>query len=187
MKGIMKIVAGVIISAAALALAPTASATPLYNEATVDKFITVINMEAARYGQGHVPVYVDYLSGNVIAMTQGGAVTLDATYAAMTPEVFDYYMSIDFASGHTPGGCNGIAAVAIHEFAHVIDQRGGSFTRAELTSYVNAGQIGYDMHGYAFNSNGTINPGEAVAVSFQAVECGSATPTETSIYNLLVS
>ena len=67
-----------------------------------------------------------------------------------------------------------------------MDQRQGSVNTAIVRRAATNGQVGYDLHGYAFE-DGDINPGEAVAVSFQAHECGSATPTEERIYNLLIS
>jgi hypothetical protein len=170
----------------ATVLAPTASAAVI-NQDSVAQFIATVNYESDRYGTGPVRVYVaDLGDDTVIAQTQYGAITVNASYAALSPEEFNASMSGDFASGYEPGGCGGIQAVAIHEFGHVIDQRNGAVTSRIVAQAVNAGQVGNDLHGYAFEG-GRINPGEAVAVSFQAVECGSATPTERSIYNLLVS
>ena len=83
-------------------------------------------------------------------------------------------------------GCDGISATAIHEMGHVIDGRRGMLARRAVAVAVANGQIGSDLHGYAYE-NGSVKPGEAVAVSFQAVECGSATATEQAIYNVLVS
>ena len=170
-----------------VALAPAASAAEV-NSDTVTQFVAMVNYEAARYGMSPVSVYVNDLGDDtIVAGTQYGAITLNARYAAMTPEQFEADMADDFATGYEPGGCGAIQAVAIHEFGHVIDQRSGAVTRWVVAQAADAGRVGSDLHGYAFDENGNIAAGEAVAVSFQAVECGSATATEVSIYNVLVS
>jgi hypothetical protein len=172
---------------ASVTLAPTASATPYYDEDTVAQFVAAVNSEAARYNTGHVPVYVDYLPDNlVMAQTDGnGVITINSQWAALPPERFNALVAEDVAAGYQPGGCAGIQAVAIHEMGHVIDRLGGRAARSAVSAH--AYEIdGNDLHGYAFDG-GSLNPGEAVAVSFQAVECGSATNIERHVYDVLVS
>lgn len=184
MKRIIALVVTAI--ASALMLAPTASAS--YNTETVSQFVSMVNAEVAKYGTGPVSVYVDYLGTEIIAETgYDGTITLNASYAAMSPEQFNEYVADDVASGWMPGGCYGAYAVAIHEMGHIIDNRTGLLARYAVIDAANNGTIGYDMHGYAFDSYGRVNPIEAVAVSFQAAECGTATPTESAIYNALMN
>jgi len=186
-----------VVAAAALAIPATISTSAtasasVYNEDTVAQFIAAIDREEARYGTGHVPVYVQEMNGaddyNAIAATySNGSIVINARYAAMTPEQFNAAVEEDVAAGYQPGGCSGIWDVAIHEMGHVIDNRHGRVARYTLAQAAAAGRVSSNMHGYAFNKDGSVNPGEAIAVSFQAVECGSATMTEQRIYNLLVS
>ena len=175
------------VAAAGTAAAPHASAAAV-NDETVSQFVETVNREADRYGLGYVSVTVaDLGDDTIIAGTQYGAITLNLSWAVLPPEQFNALVAEDIAVGYEPGGCAGIQAVAVHEVGHVIDQRDGAVARKSVAIAASYGQVGYDLHGYAFDEYGAINPGEAVAVSFQAVECGSATPTEVSIYNVLVS
>jgi hypothetical protein len=170
----------------ATVLAPTASAAAVINQDTVAQFIATVNYESDRYGTGYVSVRVGEMDDpRAIAETDGYTITLNTSYAVMSPEQFNANIAEDIATGYQPGGCAGIQAVAIHEMGHVVDEHTGRFAYRSVAA-ASPAQVGYNLHGYAFE-NGKINPGEAVAVSFQAVECGSATPTERSIYNLLVS
>lgn len=166
-------------------LTPTAQAAA--DQDTVAQFVAAVNAEADRWGLSPIQVSVANLGDDsIVAGTQYGVITLNLPYANLSPDQFNASVEDDIAAGYQPGGCGGIQAVAIHEVAHVIDQRNGAYARQVLTRAVAAGQVGTDLHGYAFE-NGVINPGEAIAVSFQATECGSATATERRIYNLLVS
>ena len=174
------------IGLAPLALAPSASASG-YDQDTVGQFVDTVNAEANRFGTGHVPVYVEYIAdSDIIAQSNGSAITFNSQWAALSPYRFNASMAEDVASGFTPGGCGGIQGVAIHEMGHVIDRMGGRAARQAVSQANATGQLGYDLHGYAFDG-GSLNAGEAVAVSFQAVECGSATSTERQIYDLMFS
>jgi hypothetical protein len=152
----------------------------------VGQFVTAVNQESARYSTGPVSVYVDYISDErVIAQTNGQVITLNSQWAALSPSQFNASIADDIASGFTPGGCGGIQATAIHEMGHVIDRLGGRAARRVVSA--SASNIGTsDLHGYAFDE-GSLNVGEAVAISFQAVECGSATFTEQQIYDVMFS
>lgn len=167
---------------AALAVAPTAAA----DTSTVALFTYMVQAEAKKYGTGPIPVYVEYITDSTtIAQTDNNGITLNASWARMSPAEFNARIAEDVRVGFTPGGCAGIQATAIHEFGHVLDRRGG---RAALQAVAaSSNRIGRDdLHSYAFDGE-KLSPGEAVAISFQAVECGSATPVEQAIYKVLVS
>ena len=175
------VIAGVTITSA-LVLAPPASAAEI-NVDTVNQFLAAVQYEAEKYGTGYVSVSTGYFEDDdTIAMTSGydDHITLNALWAALPPERFNALMIDDVATGYQPGGCTGIAAVAIHEMGHVIDRRTGMNTRLAVA------EAGYAQIAPYVHSYGQDSPGEAVAVSFQAAECGSATPTEMSIYNVLM-
>ena len=170
---------------AAMALAPSASAAS--DPDTVMQFSAAVNAEAARFGVAPVQVRIGILGDpNTIAETDGYAtITLNSNWASASPDEFNALIAEDVASGFQPGGCVGIQAIAIHEVGHIVDRAHGLITRQAVSRAAYSGQIG-SMHGYAY-AGGRVNPAEAVAVSFQAAECGSATPTERAIYNVLVS
>jgi hypothetical protein len=179
--------AGLAVLALSTALAPAASAE--VNRDTVALFTAWVNYEADRYGTGPVQVVVQHLDEPlaVAGTDRNGVISLNTDWAVLSPEQFHAELADDMAAGYQPGGCSGIQAAAIHEMGHVIDRRRGQIARMTVTRSDALGQVGHDLHGYAFDENGNLEPGEAVAVSFQAVECGSATPTEQRIYNLLVN
>ena len=165
---------------------PIASAAS-YNQDTLAQFRATVNDVSNRYGTGPVRITIAELGDNeAIAEARYGEITLDASWAMMSPSEFYANTADDFATGYQPAGCGGIQSVAIHEMGHVIDGSRGMVARRAVALAAANGRLGSDLHGYAYEY-GSVKPGEAVAVSFQAVECGSATATEQAIYNVLVN
>lgn len=176
-----------IVALALVGLAPTAQADTGYNRDTVAQFIATVNATAAKYGTGPVAVYVDNIGATEnIAQTTEVGITINSYWAAVSPASFNAAIAEDVRVGYTPGGCPGIQATAIHEVGHILDRRSGQRARKALGAAINKGKInGDELHTYALEG-GKISPGEAVAISFQAVECGTATSVEQDIYKLLI-
>jgi hypothetical protein len=95
---------------------------------------------------------------------------------------------VDIAAGFHNGGCGPIETIAIHESAHIIDQRRGYLPRQRLANAAANDDVSTlpMLAGYSFTDLGELNPGEALAEAFQAYECGTADPVEVQMYNLLV-
>jgi hypothetical protein len=169
-----------------LVVTPVAHADS-YNRETVAQFIATVNATAAKYGTGAIAVRVEHFDdGTTLAQTTDSGIVINSTWAAVSPAQFNAAIAEDVRRRYTPGGCAGIQATAIHEVGHILDRRSGQVARRAVGVAANKGKINNDeLHTYALEG-GKLSPGEAVAISFQAVECGSATSTEKNIYNLLV-
>jgi hypothetical protein len=86
------------------------------------------------------------------------------------------------------GGCAPIRSTAIHEVGHIMEVRDGYKAREVLNAAAGRGEILNDgLDPRSFEADGTLAENEALAYAFQAVECGSATPNERKIYDILVS
>jgi hypothetical protein len=176
------VVAGLALAVAAGFSAPLASAE---NPDTVNQFTAAVNETAAKYGIGPVEVRVTPLrSGQDRGVAEAyylEYIALSPEWAAKTPEQF----AADMNPGH-PEGCPVVRGVGIHEVGHMIIHRGTGGKHDAIKAAIQSGQIPRgEIHSPALTPDGTdIYIPEAAAVSFHAVECGSATPMEQQIYDL---
>ena len=179
-------------TAAGLVLAPNASAV---NQETVDLFTATVNEYANKYGTGPIPVEVGPPLGDasgtdtVAQADRGRAIVLNETYANLSPQEFAAKLSANIANGFNPGGCDGgVRMAAIHEVGHIIDQRkvlAGNNRRNPAAEAV--GEISQDAIHPAARQGDKIYAPELMGVAFGAAECGTATPTEQKIHDILVS
>lgn len=177
----------VAVVAVGLAHTPVAHAV---NSATAARFSAVVNEMTVKYRLAPTPVLTDMPmdAPDWVVQTRGDAsrIELSARYGAMTPSQVDAAMAHNIG-GYHPGGCSALRMLAIHEVGHVIDIRRNRKPRMVVGSAVKSGKISDDLHGAAFNADGSVNPAEALATALAAVECGTATPTEHALYRILVS
>lgn len=156
------------------------------NRATMQEFVDVVGALEEKYGTGPIVIDTGYLGGpTVYAGADNAGITVNKWTSTSTPAQINAAVASDVASGYHNGGCDGVATIAVHETAHVIDQRRGFIGRARLAK--NAATMTGEIAGYSFNSDGSLNPAEAVAEAFQAVECGSASAVDYEIYRMLVN
>lgn len=176
-------VTAVAVVAVGLAQSPLAQAA---DRATAARFTAAVNEMVAKYHLTPIRVSVDkpMIGPDVVAQSDGSSIELSIEYGTMTPAQFNAALAHNMG-GYHPSGCDPIRMAAIHEVGHVIDARKSRKPRKSAAVAVGRGQLG-KLHGAAYDDDGSINPGEALAVSFSAVECGSATPSEVTLYHVLV-
>jgi hypothetical protein len=139
---------------------------------------------AKKYG---VQIYVaeEGLPPHIYGISQGNTIVYNSYYTA-NPAELHASMSQDVADGYHPGKyCTATQIVAVHESAHVIDWYNGRSGEAELRAAVAGGMSGY-VSAYSFNSDGSINYGEALADAMVAVECDDPTDAEVAMWEMLV-
>lgn len=105
-----------------------------------------------------------------------------------SPDVFRSYVADDNDEGFHPamGHCSGPELLAIHESAHIIDFARGSVADKTLAAKYGGGhQLVGKLSGYSFK-NGKLNPIEAIAEAFAAVQCNGGNPYERELNAMLV-
>jgi hypothetical protein len=101
---------------------------------------------------------------------------------AENPDAFVEATLEAVAAGFHPGGCDPVRLIAVHEFAHVLAYVHGDVAQEQIIAETAGGDFANGLHDY-----GEANVDEALATSFAAVVCGSQTPMEQQIYDILVS
>jgi hypothetical protein len=155
------------------------------NVATMQQFVDAVGILERKYGIGDIVVTTGFIGGpDVFAGANADGIIVNKFTSTQPPEKIADQLVDDVAMGYHRGGCTGPTLVAVHETAHVIDARRGYIGRARLAAA--APYMTGSIAGYSFNADGSLNPAEAVAEAFQAVECGSATAVDYQIYEMLV-
>lgn len=179
--------------AAAQPLATPVDVQPEEQTWVTTEFISTVNEMMRLFPAGPVEVHVTWrpeLYGSY-AGTAGNGIWFPPEFA-VDPNRFTRNVGIDIANGFHPAGCSAARMVAIHEYGHVIDNYHGRQARYNLLVEFGSG---LDLHGllpkYAFNNPtgtlGALNPGEALASAFAAVQCGTATPQAQRISEILLT
>jgi hypothetical protein len=164
----------------------TAYLDPDDNVVTMQQIADVVYYVENKYATGDIPITTAVIGDRtLVAQANGAGIVVNKWASTSTPEQLNAELSDDIASGLHNAGCSPVAAYAIHEAAHVIDFRRGLIGTKRLIA--NAPHMSGSIARYSFNADGSLNALEAVASSFQAVECGSATPADFQIYEMLVS
>ncbi len=125
------------------------------------------------------------------AGTAGNQIWFPPEYAVDTSR-FVREVQTDVMNGFHPAGCSSARMVAVHEYAHVIDNYNDHRARTALMAEFGPG---YDLHGllpkYSFTNPlgvpGGLEPGEALATAFASVVCGTANDVENRIAEILLS
>lgn len=97
-------------------------------------------------------------------------------------DIVNKMVQYDVQEGFHPplGRCEPAEFLALHESAHIIDQARQSAIRfAALALYSDL----KGLSGYSYR-DGQLNPGEAVAEAFAAVQCGGGNEAEQKLYAL---
>lgn len=176
MPDTIRVLIATAVASAGLVLLPA----PTADADVFGEFYNAIDWLGDKYD---VFVYVSSapMEHGVYAETVGDTITLNSEYNA-NPDSFHADVASDMSTGyHRAAKCSAPAAIAAHEFAHVLDYLTNFTTRAELLAALNSG-FGGTVSAYALKS-----PGEAIAESFAAVECDVPTPAEQAIYTMLVN
>lgn len=148
-------------------------------------FVDAVDYESQKYpGMGDVEIRTVWMGiPNMYARSGYVGIEVNQEWTeddtSMTASV-----ALDVAQNFYRGGCDPIATIAVHEFAHVLDARSGFEARDELTAALGTTYFG-DLSGYSYNSDGTVNVPEALANAFQAEECGTANAQEMQLYSML--
>jgi hypothetical protein len=170
-------------AAAGFVLAPNASVA---NPETLAHVTGVVNEMAAKYGLAPITVVPDVqLRHPDLLATAVGTdhINLSQRWGALPPDQFNAENPKD-----AEGGCAPLRTIAIHEVGHIIEARKGYKPRNDLNAAASRGEIMDDgLDRRSFEPDGTLSENEALAYAFQAVECGSATPNEQKIYDILVN
>lgn len=179
--------------AAAQPLAGIVDVTPDEQTWLTTEFIATVNEMMRLYpvpGPVDVVVAWRYELYGSYAGTAGNEIWLPPEYA-VEPTRFIREVGIDVQNGFHPSGCTAARMVAVHEYAHVIDNYSGRVARSRLIE-----EFGYglDLHGllpkYAFSNPsgllGGLNPPEALASAFAATVCGSGSPQAHRITEILL-
>ena len=178
------LLAASVASVAGLVLAPNASAA---NSETLAEFTNAVNEMAAKYSLAPIPVKPDAQmtsGGHVAAAREGQYIDLSQRWGALPPAQFNTEVNT-----MAKGGCSAIRGTAIHEVGHIVEARNGFQARNELNAAASRGEIQIlqnEVDPRSLEADGTLNENEALAYAFQSVECGSATPSEQKIYDILV-
>ena len=188
MNKITVVASAAVTVAVGLALAPSASGA---NPDTLAQFTAAIDEMVAKYGLAPIPVVPDVKMRHpdiAASAIKGDHINLSDIGGAMTPAEFNAWIQPAIDTGFIVDGCPGIRGIAIHETAHIIEVRKNYEPRNELNAAGSRGEIMDDgLARHSFEADGTLAEGEALAYAFQAVECGSATPNERKMYDILVN
>jgi hypothetical protein len=156
------------------------------NAATMQQFVDAVGVLERKYGTGDIVVATGFIGGySAYASANANGITVNKFTSTQSPEEIAGRLADDVALGYHRGGCTGPTLIAVHETAHVIDARRGWIGSERLAA--NAAYMTGTIAGYSFHEDGSLNPAEAVAEAFQAVECGTANATDFQIYEMLVS
>lgn len=155
------------------------------NPALTQAFINAVGVMEDKYGTGSIEVSTAWLDDpNAIAGANADGIVINKNWSRLSIAEWEASRADDIASGYHNPGCNAVAAIAIHETAHVIDWRQGFIGRQRLANA--APYMSGELSKYSFDPVGNLDPAEAIAEAFQAVECGSADAVEYELHSMLV-
>lgn len=176
-----KIVAAAALALAAMATAPTASAQPVY-----DDFFYWVDWMADKYDMGTVYVGFEPMDSGTYGATQGNRVWINSFYVENPDELWEAMRADVDQNYHNGARCTPTQIIAAHESAHVLDNITGRTARVELANALAYGLSG-EVAGYSFRDDGTVNLGEALASAMVAVECGTPSQAELTLYTMLTT
>jgi hypothetical protein len=158
------------------------------NVAIMQRFVDTVGMITDKYHLAPITVYTAWIDPRAFAEAGDGAITVNKRWSTGDYATLNAAIQDDIAAGYHNGGCGPIETIAIHESAHIIDQRRGFLPRQRLANAAAADDRSTlpMLAGYSFTDSGALNPGEALAEAFQAYECGTADPVEVKMYKMLV-
>lgn len=129
----------------------------------------------------NVKFYTDYLAPGEYAETTMYTITFNRRYTS-DPQAWHDAFAADVVNGFHEACSSAPRYTALHEAGHILSLRTGRRAEAIVLKRVADGTLSGSVSQYAVT-----NADEAVSESFAAVKCGTATPTEHEIYNILVS
>lgn len=183
--GVRRLMRGLTTVVVALAVVAGVTAAPAAAN-TYREFFDSVDWLADKYGAGTVYVGHEPMEEGSYAWSSGRTIMLNSYYID-NPEQLWVDLNRDVMHGFHPGRmCTPAELVAAHEFAHVLDYLSGYSARTELEYAIVNGLSG-EVSGYSFNSDGTVNHGEALADAFLAVECDEPTNAELALYEMLTT
>lgn len=127
---------------------------------------------------------------STFAMARGNAIVINKEWTTGTYEDMAAALNFDISMGFHNGGCSPIRTVALHESAHVLNNRRGGIPEMRVLLAAGTGprpDLKGSLSGYSFDADGSVDPGEALAEAFVAVMCGTAGVDERKIYGMLVN
>ncbi len=188
---VIKSVIGIAFSISMLTTNPVAGARPAsFNEEIMAPFAATANEMSAKYGFPSILISVGPVSdpAHVAEVLDNGELRVSEEYATMTVPEFNAQIQDDIDSGFQPAGCDPIREVSLHEVGHVIDTRAHWAPRKALMDLTAVNPLPVEgLNGQALRPDGTLDPTEALAVAFAAVECGSVNPTYLQIHGMLLN
>jgi hypothetical protein len=155
---------------------------------TYDEIFATVDWMAKKYELGTVWVGVEPMEDATFGYAGNGQVTFNSRWV-YDPAGLDEAMAYNVATGVHPGAnCTAAQSIAVHETAHIIDERNGHEARYEaLAVFGNGSGLHGELSSYSFDDSGYLNPGEALANAVLAVECDTPTAAELTLYEMLTT